>query len=162
LSIVIADLDHFKQINDRYLHQGGDHVLRCVADLWRRLIPAHAVAARYGGEEFVCVYPETDLPEAAAHAEVLRHALEFGNVEFEGAPLRVTASFGVATLSAASDSAASLIRQADTALYAAKRAGRNRVCVAPIPCSHESEIQPDGRGGTFDREPIAAAHCDAF
>jgi diguanylate cyclase (GGDEF)-like protein len=162
LSVVIADLDHFKQINDRYLHQGGDHVLRCVADLWRQLIPSHAVAARYGGEEFVCVYPDADLTEAAAHAEVLRHALEFGNVEFEGTPLRVTASFGVATLSAASDSAAALVRQADTALYAAKRSGRNRVCVAHAEGSNESTTPAAVHGSAIDPQPTAAAHCDAF
>jgi diguanylate cyclase (GGDEF)-like protein len=161
LSLVIADLDHFKQINDRYLHQGGDHVLKCVADLWRQLIPAPAVAARYGGEEFVFVLPNTDLTEAANHAEVLRNALEFGAIEFEGAPLRPTASFGVATLSPQSDSAASLVRQADMALYAAKRAGRNCVRIAPNQMANESETPSDRSVAAIAREPRAGAYCGA-
>ena len=161
LSLVIADLDHFKQVNDRYLHQGGDHVLKSVADLWRRLIPAPAVAARYGGEEFVFVLPNTDLREAANHAEVLRNALEFAAIEFEGTPLRVTASFGVATLSLQSDSAAALVRQADTALYAAKRAGRNCVRIAPIHMANESEVPSDGSVAAIEREPSAGAYCGA-
>ena len=161
LSVVIADLDHFKQINDRYLHQGGDHVLKCVAELWRQLIPPHAVVARYGGEEFVFAFPSTDLEDAGNHAEVLRHALEFGNVEFEGTPLRVTASFGVATLSPESDSAASLIRQADTALYATKRAGRNRVCIAARAGLTESESGSTGRDAAIDLDPSGSVYCDA-
>jgi diguanylate cyclase (GGDEF)-like protein len=130
VSIVISDVDHFKQFNDRYGHQAGDHVLRSVADLWKRLIPKGSIAARYGGEEFVCVFPQTPLQDAAQHAESLRFALENLELEYDGKPLRVTASFGVATFPEHSDSPAGLIREADSALYAAKGAGRNRVSLA--------------------------------
>ncbi|MBI3465458.1 MAG: sensor domain-containing diguanylate cyclase [Planctomycetes bacterium] len=141
LSVVISDVDHFKQFNDRYGHQAGDHVLRSVAGLWKQLVPQRAIAARYGGEEFVCVFPETDREAATQHAEALRFTLEQTEMEFEGTPLRVTASFGVATFPECADSPAALIRQADTALYAAKRGGRNRVCVAATDTPAKQEMQ---------------------
>lgn len=132
VSLVISDVDHFKQFNDRHGHQAGDFVLRSVADLWKRLIPEQAIAARYGGEEFVCVFPNTGLEEATQHAESLRFALENVDLEFQETALHVTASFGTAAFPIHTDSAAALIREADAALYAAKRGGRNRVCVAPV------------------------------
>jgi two-component system cell cycle response regulator len=132
LSIVIADVDHFKQFNDRHGHQAGDFVLRSVASLLERHIPERAIAARYGGEEFVCVLPGSDMENATQQAESLRFALEQEELEFEGTSLRVTASFGVATFPQNADSPAGLIREADTAMYAAKRSGRNRVCAACI------------------------------
>jgi diguanylate cyclase (GGDEF)-like protein len=130
LSVVLADVDHFKQFNDRNGHQAGDFVLRSVAVLWKRLIPQRAIAARYGGEEFVCVFPDADVQEAANHAESLRFALENSELEFEGTVLRVTASFGVAAFPLHADDPASLIREADSSLYAAKGGGRNRICIA--------------------------------
>jgi diguanylate cyclase (GGDEF)-like protein len=130
VSLVMSDVDHFKQFNDRFGHQAGDFVLRSVADLWKQLIPSSAVAARYGGEEFVCVLPGIGLDEASHYADSLRFALENAAIEFEGTALRVTASFGVAAFPASGDSATVVLREADAALYAAKRGGRNRVCVA--------------------------------
>ncbi len=130
LAVVMSDVDHFKQINDRYGHQAGDHVLRSVAALWKRVVPTGAIAARYGGEEFVCVFPACELPQAAEYAEHLRFALENQELECEGTPLRVTASFGVAVCPRHGQDAETVIGQADAALYAAKRGGRNRVCAA--------------------------------
>ena len=144
LSVVISDVDHFKQFNDRYGHQAGDHVLRSVAKLWQQLVPERAIAARYGGEEFICVYPHTDREAATQHAEALRFTLEQAQLEFEGAALHVTASFGVATFPECADSPAALIRQADAALYAAKRGGRNRVCVASTDSPAKQETQASG------------------
>jgi diguanylate cyclase (GGDEF)-like protein len=130
LSVIMADLDHFKHFNDRFGHQAGDYVLSSAGKLWSGLIAPHAAAARYGGEEFVCLLPGASLDEAAVQAEALRWALEQADLQFDGVPLRVTASFGVATFPTSADAPASLIRGADSALYAAKRSGRNRVCVA--------------------------------
>ena len=130
VSVVISDVDHFKQFNDRYGHQAGDFVLRSVADLWKQMVPAGAIVARYGGEEFVCLFPNTGLEEAAQHAESLRFALENADLEFNGSSLRVTASFGAACFPANGETSADIIREADAAMYAAKRAGRNRVRVA--------------------------------
>lgn len=127
VSIVMSDVDHFKQFNDRYGHQAGDFVLRSVAELWRQLMPAGCFAARYGGEEFVVVLPSTTLKDAEQYAESLRFALESMELEFEGTPLRVTASFGVAVFPDNADNPAALIREADAALYTAKKSGRNRV-----------------------------------
>jgi diguanylate cyclase (GGDEF)-like protein len=130
LAVVMSDVDHFKQINDQHGHQAGDHVLRSVAALWQRAVPSGAVIARYGGEEFVCVFPACELPQAAEYAEHLRFVLENHDLEFEGVRLRVTASFGVAAVPQHGRDAASVIGQADAALYTAKRGGRNRVCAA--------------------------------
>ncbi len=130
LALVLSDVDHFKQFNDRYGHQAGDYVLQAVAKLWKRSIPSDAIAARYGGEEFVCVLPGSGLQQGSERAETLRFALENEVLEFNGTPLKVTSSFGVAVFPVSADSAGALIRAADAALYAAKRAGRNRVCVA--------------------------------
>jgi diguanylate cyclase (GGDEF)-like protein len=132
VSLVISDFDLFKHFNDSFGHQAGDFVLRSVADLWKRLIPHDALAARYGGEEFVCVLPDVGLEEASQYAESLRFALDNAHFEFETTELHVTASFGVAAFPISADSAATVIREADAALYVAKRGGRNRVCVAPI------------------------------
>jgi diguanylate cyclase (GGDEF)-like protein len=147
LSIVLSDVDHFKQFNDRHGHQAGDFVLRSVADLWKLWMPDGAITARYGGEEFVCVFPNTNRDEAADHAESLRLALENLQLDFEGTPLRVTASFGLATFPDHADHPAALIRDADAALYAAKRAGRNRVSIAP----------EEGRGPTDSVPSLVAA-----
>jgi diguanylate cyclase (GGDEF)-like protein len=128
--VIMSDLDHFKQFNDRYGHQVGDYVLSSVARLWKALVPVQAISGRYGGEEFVFVLPESDEASTIRQAECLRSALQEDRLQFEGTPLRVTASFGVATFPANGRSAAALFREADAALYAAKRAGRNRVCLA--------------------------------
>ncbi len=142
VSIVLSDVDHFKQFNDRYGHQAGDYVLGSVGELWTRLIPQRAFAARYGGEEFVCVFAETDVDTATQHAEALRFAIENAELEFDGNPLRVTASFGVAAFPVHAKDQAALIREADAAMYKAKRDGRNRVCNAPAQSGDVKPVAP--------------------
>ena len=120
-SLVMVDIDHFKQLNDRYGHQAGDAVLRAVAASCR----AVDLVARYGGEEFAVVLPDCSTGYAHEAAERLRTALKA--LDFDTA---VTASFGVATFPYDATSAESLVAAADAALYEAKRQGRDRVVVA--------------------------------
>ncbi|ODT49213.1 GGDEF domain-containing protein [Devosia sp. 63-57] len=129
LSLVLVDIDYFKKFNDTYGHQTGDQVLRLVAMTLKSNIKGRDLAARYGGEEFVAVLPSTDLDGAVIAAENVRKAIQAKELlkrstnEKLG---RITASFGVAMFRA-DDNASSLIERADRCLYAAKRAGRNRV-----------------------------------
>jgi diguanylate cyclase (GGDEF)-like protein len=127
LAFVMLDLDHFKQVNDQYGHARGDEVLQSVAGVLSSNLRASDTAYRYGGEELAIILRESNLTSAAEAAERLRVCLEkaFG-VEGEVA---VTASFGVAELGPQTSMPASLVAAADAALYAAKREGRNRVCV---------------------------------
>ena len=126
LSVVLADLDDFKRVNDRFGHPAGDVVLLAFAELIRAHVREVDVAGRLGGEEFSILLPETDLLGAAAGAERLRYALAERPLELEGRTLEVTASFGVAQL-APGQSADELLQAADTALYRAKEQGKNRV-----------------------------------
>jgi diguanylate cyclase (GGDEF)-like protein len=130
LSVVLADLDDFKPINDRFGHHGGDEVLQAFADLIRAHCRDVDVAARLGGEEFAILLPETDLSGALAGAERLRRALSQLRIWLgDGQEVTVTASFGVAEL-VEGQSLDDLLRAADTALYRAKDEGKNRVEVA--------------------------------
>ncbi len=127
LSVVMADLDHFKRFNDTYGHPRGDEVLIEVSHTLRQVTRAADIVARYGGEEFTLILPETPTHDAGVLAERARscvEALEFGEKE-----ARVTLSLGIASL-APGMSQAALIQAADTALYTAKHRGRNRVCFA--------------------------------
>jgi diguanylate cyclase (GGDEF)-like protein len=137
LSLLVLDIDHFKQINDAYGHAAGDQALAATAALMRRASRGGDLVARLGGEEFCVVLPETDLAGAATAAERLRSALEQEHVLFEGHRLHLRASFGVAACCGdAPESGSDLLRRADAALYRAKAAGRNRVEVAaglPLP-----------------------------
>ncbi|TYO96365.1 response regulator receiver modulated diguanylate cyclase [Geothermobacter ehrlichii] len=127
LCLVMIDIDHFKRVNDTYGHQKGDVVLRGLADLLRKHLRQYDTAARFGGEEFALILPETDLGEAALVAERLRRATE--KLTFTQIPgLQVSASLGVACYPMQGiDVPDDLIREADYALYNAKRLGRNRV-----------------------------------
>jgi diguanylate cyclase (GGDEF)-like protein len=130
LSLVFLDLDHFKAVNDTLGHQAGDIVLRQFATLVAGGARANDVAARYGGEEFAVILPHTDGEMAVRVAERIRHAAsDFVFLAHEGTPRRITVSAGVATYDKNSpiDSVDGLIRAADSALYRAKDAGRNRV-----------------------------------
>nr|WP_246432912.1 GGDEF domain-containing protein [Rhodopseudomonas rhenobacensis] len=124
LSAFMADLDHFKSINDSYGHDVGDKVLAAFGALLRAQTRATEVAARIGGEEFVVLLPHTRLKEALLTAERIRAALQA--LSIASMPIRPTASFGVATMAKA-ESRDAFMRRVDTALYAAKRAGRNCV-----------------------------------
>ncbi len=127
LTLVMSDIDHFKNVNDTFGHQAGDYVLQEVANWWRAIMPDRALLARYGGEEFICVLPGDDLQQGRDLAEMLRTSLEENPVNHRGLQLHVTASFGVAQLGKPAANVTRLIRLADKALYRAKDAGRNRV-----------------------------------
>ncbi len=127
LTLVMSDIDHFKNVNDTFGHQAGDHVLQEISNWWRAIMPDRALLARYGGEEFVCVLPGDDLQQGRDLAEMLRASLEANPVNHRGLQLHVTASFGVAELGKPAANVTRLIRLADKALYRAKDAGRNRV-----------------------------------
>jgi diguanylate cyclase (GGDEF)-like protein len=126
LAVAIVDLDHFKQVNDRFSHAVGDAVLREAARLLRDGVRAIDVAGRWGGEEFVLLQVETPPDRAALACEKLRVALEAHDWSALAPGLRVTASMGVAGNAEAEDPAA-LLAAADARLYVAKHAGRNRV-----------------------------------
>ena len=129
LSLMLIDIDHFKNFNDTYGHQTGDQVLRLVAMTLKSNIKGKDLAARYGGEEFVAILPSTDIEGAVIVAENIRKAVQAKELlkrstnEKLG---RITASFGVA-LFQPGETANALIERTDRCLYAAKRAGRNRV-----------------------------------
>ena len=129
LSLLIADIDRFKSINDTYGHDGGDDVLREFSRRLRRNVRGLDLACRYGGEEFVIVMPETDPAVAGMVAERIRAEIESTPFAIQAAAkaISVTASFGVATMAAAPDNPERLLKRADTALYEAKTGGRNRV-----------------------------------
>jgi diguanylate cyclase len=136
LSLLMTDIDYFKNFNDDHGHLTGDQVLRLVAQAIQQSIKDNDIAARYGGEEFAVVLPEMALQSAVSTAEGLRKAVMSKELikRSSGQILgRVTVSIGVATLKP-DDSPQSLIERADNCLYAAKRRGRNRVV---------SEIDPE-------------------
>ncbi|OWV77822.1 diguanylate cyclase response regulator [Rhizobium sp. R635] len=132
LSVLITDIDRFKQVNDTYGHDGGDEVLREFANRVRSTIRGADLACRYGGEEFVVVMPDTSPEIAAAVAERLRAAVESAPflLKHSGQALNVTASFGISSRIAAVLTPDQLMKQADLALYEAKNTGRNRVVAA--------------------------------
>jgi diguanylate cyclase (GGDEF)-like protein len=128
LSLIIVDIDYFKNVNDTYGHQNGDIVLAAVASLAQSQLRVYDSAARYGGEEFVLVIPGTSLPGGVMIAERLRQAVLEYSFPSPMEDMTVTVSAGVATFpSPQIDSVDSLFRQADEALYRAKQNGRNRV-----------------------------------
>jgi diguanylate cyclase len=124
LSLMLFDVDHFKQFNDTYGHQAGDEVLRQVANTLSKTAKTSDLACRYGGEEFGLVMPNTTITQARVAAERIREAIEGTKVSFEGKSLSVTASMGVAEVFKGEDSGR-LIRRSDEAIYCAKGAGRN-------------------------------------
>ena len=148
LSLLMADIDHFKSFNDRFGHLTGDQVLRLVALAIKQNVKNQDVAARYGGEEFVIALPNTPLQSAVAIADHIRCAVMTKELmkRSSGERLgRVTVSIGVATLRP-TDSAPLLIERADKCLYAAKRGGRNRVI---------SETDPEADAETITRVRVA-------
>lgn len=129
LTALVIDIDYFKAINDTHGHDAGDDVLREFATRIRKSIRGIDLACRYGGEEFVIIMPETDMAIATIVAERLRRriASEPFTIQQGSGAISVTISVGIATLDAVDDSAASILKRADQALYRAKRDGRNRV-----------------------------------
>lgn len=127
VAVIVADLDHFKLVNDRFGHLVGDAVLLRTAETLRNGLRPDSLLARFGGEEFVVLLPDADEDVARRTAERLRAAVEGQRSPTADGGLHVTASFGVAWGSGTS--LTELLAAADEALYAAKRAGRNRVAV---------------------------------
>lgn len=130
LSIVMFDLDHFKEINDRYGHQAGDEVLRVIGYRLRMSIREMDMAGRFGGEEFIVVLVNTDMEGACHWAERFRTELHTKPVPWIENDIPITASFGVASLPGEKVTSNDLIALADNALYRAKRTGRNAVATA--------------------------------
>ena len=129
VSVVIADVDHFKQINDKHGHQAGDAALREVTVKMQSQVRPYDSLGRYGGEEFLVVAPGCDLNGGKVFAERLRVAVSHEPIETTQGPIPVTVSLGVASNTGIRD-ADSLIHAADGALYRAKNGGRNRVELA--------------------------------
>jgi two-component system cell cycle response regulator len=129
LTVLILDIDFFKSINDGHGHDAGDDVLREFSVRIRKSIRNIDLACRYGGEEFVIVMPETDMAVAGMVAERIRRriATEPFPIQQGAKSLNVTISIGIASLGSEGDTAAAMLKRADTALYRAKRDGRNRV-----------------------------------
>lgn len=132
-SVLLLDLDHFKQVNDVHGHSAGDLVLQAVAAALRQGVRPYDLCCRYGGEEFLVILPETALEAAAGIAERLRHDIENLKIAVtKKTDLRITASIGAATL-VGNESIDQLIARADEAMYNAKASGRNRVSLADPP-----------------------------
>lgn len=149
-AVIAIDADHFKAINDRYGHPGGDAVLQHLAAILGETFREVDVVARIGGEEFAVLLPSTDLPRAAVVAERLRSAVASQIVHFDGQRIRYTVSAGVASLADGDGGIDLLLKRADQALYAAKRAGRNRVERWRPELAGAPVHQPEGDHGEHD------------
>ena len=130
MAIVMADIDQFKMLNDEFGHLLGDEVLRQVSSLFHQQLRKVDVVCRYGGEEFAILLTQITTQQALAIAEKLRRLVE--TFQFPGVPRTITISAGVAAFPAHGKTRDDMVRAADSGLYAAKLAGRNRVCVASL------------------------------
>ncbi|MBF0313037.1 MAG: GGDEF domain-containing protein [Oligoflexia bacterium] len=148
LSLVLFDLDHFKNLNDTYGHDAGDFVLKELAQIVRsNAIRESDIFARYGGEEFVVLLPETNLKNGFVIAERIRQTIEKYEFNYHGQRLPVTASLGVADYRQGVNSGADLFKRVDIALYKSKNGGRNQV-----------NFYKEGEGNT----PHEASHAAEF
>jgi diguanylate cyclase len=141
--VIMVDVDHFKQINDKYGHPNGDLVLRAVADnLVRHFLRKEDFVTRYGGEEFAVVVRDSTLEKVAARIERAREVLAQSPVKTPAGAVPVTQSAGVAAL-VLGESCRRWVERADRALYAAKHAGRNRIEIAPEDALSETRERSD-------------------
>ena len=127
-SILMCDIDHFKQCNDRYGHASGDLLIKAVSQKLRDGVGDNGLVARYGGEEFAIILPGVEKNKAVLLAETLRKLIESLNVRTRGEELKVTLSIGVASFPVDTLDPEGLLELADKALYKAKNRGRNSVC----------------------------------
>ena len=128
-SLLMLDIDHFKNINDTYGHQAGDEAIRVLADLITREKRETDVAGRYGGEEFCIMLIDTDAENAKTFAERLRHSIEANIIEWEGQEIKYTISLGIAELNQEILSHEVWLQKSDQALYFSKEHGRNQTTV---------------------------------
>jgi len=127
LSVIMVDIDYFKKVNDTHGHAAGDKVLIEVARECKEILEKEYILGRYGGEEFIAILPNTDLCTAVKFAEAIRKKIEEHPVKIDGSEeLKVTLSLGVAEVKDESEELQNIFNKVDSALYAAKRKGRNR------------------------------------
>ena len=131
LSVIMVDLDFFREINDNYGHETGDRMIMAVVNTYNQILRETDILARYGGDEFTILLPETDLAAAEQIAEKVRQEIEALDIlkEFNGPIKNVTLSQGVASFPESAEDLKTLKENADQALYRAKESGRNRCCV---------------------------------
>ena len=127
VAVILVDIDKFEAINEEHGHEAGDLALQHFTRLLQVSRRQEDVLARMGGEEFALILPGSSLENAMRIADVLRERVEIAPLGYKGKPLKMTASFGVATLSDSDDSMREVLVRADTALYRSKKGGRNRV-----------------------------------
>lgn len=140
-SVIIQDIDFFKNINDTHGHICGDFILRKFAQLNMERLRSIDLYARYGGEEFCCILPESDLLSAHKLAENLRRIIEEYVFVFEGVELRISMSQGIAEVTPDIDTAENLLNRADERLYQAKKNGRNMIVAQSLPSEKSLPVQ---------------------
>lgn len=148
VSVIMSDLDHFKEVNDRDGHLAGDEVLRVFGNLMKHTARASDIICRYGGEEFLMVLPGMTGKGAVERAERLRCVMAATPVSYGASQITVTASFGVSTFPSHGKTTDELIAAADGALYSAKADGRNRVNLCYDPRKDVGESNQTGERGT--------------
>ena len=127
ISVIMMDIDYFKNINDSYGHSAGDKVLQSITKLLKDMIREVDIAGRMGGEEFAFILAETDIDEAIKLAERLKLKVENTTVEYKEQTIQITASLGICSCSVKNETLETLLTKADDALYIAKRNGRNQI-----------------------------------
>ena len=148
VSVIMGDLDHFKAVNDRDGHLAGDEVLRVFGNLMKHNARASDIICRYGGEEFLLVLPGMTQEGALERAEQLRRAMAAMRFSYGASQIMVTASFGIAVFPSHGRTTDELIAAADTALYSAKAAGRNRVSLSSEPSKNVGKSVQTGERET--------------
>lgn len=131
VSVMMIDIDHFKNINDNHGHTVGDCVLKTIASLLQKSIREVDILARIGGEEFAVIMPQTGIEEAGKLAERIRRCIEKEPIQHDALQINMTASFGIAACKAEDNDLDKMLTKADDALYIAKKKGRNQVKICP-------------------------------
>jgi len=127
VSVIMIDVDHFKNINDNYGHSAGDHVLRVISNLLQTTIREIDILARIGGEEFALILPETNIDDAHQLAERIREKISDEKIIYKDETLHITSSLGISSCTVTNQSLEDMLIKADDALYIAKKKGRNQV-----------------------------------
>ena len=161
LCCIMADIDHFKQVNDRYGHAAGDKVIQFVAKKLREVCRKSDIVSRYGGEEFLIVLPNSDMDKATLIAERIRVAIEDDFPKQFSASRSLSVSLGVAMYEPGTETALELVNRADQGLYAAKLAGRNRVVRWDDPSVTKMEAGEDSEEDESDRSMLVEILSEA-